>query len=115
VPTLRQLVDAGMVATRERIVSVTTAAGGTEILKPDPSRVAFTIVNDGAAGNFMRVTRREVPTTSRGLPVDSAGGVLAEDFDVFGRSVGDGRRAIMATGVIDVYVEETLVVGKVDG
>lgn len=101
-----KLADLPNTYTRESVVPVTASAGGSVLLKADPQRIAFTVVNDGA--NHVRVTRREVPTATRGLPIDANGGVLSEDFEVYGRSVGDERRAIAVTADVTVYVEETL-------
>lgn len=104
--TVAELLRSGAVRLgRAENVACTNAAGGTEVLKFNPRRVAFVIVNNEA--NAARATRGGiVPTTTIGVPIDANGGALSQKFEDVGEAVGLSLRAILATAAGNLYVEE---------
>lgn len=87
------------------LVAVTNNAGGTRVLKYNPRRVSFLIVNNEA--NRAHAFRRsgDVATTS-GVPLDALGGFIQGNLKDDGRSVEDEVYVILETAAGNVYVEE---------
>lgn len=86
-------------------VTVTNAAGGSEVLPHNPRRIAFVIVNNEA--NAAHVTRGgHVPTTTTGVRLDAAGGALQQTLEDDGTVVQQAVRVILETAAGVVYVEE---------
>lgn len=87
------------------LVAVTNNAGGTRVLKHNPRRVSFIIVNNEANAAHMVRKSGDVSTTS-GIRLDAGGGFVSSNLREDGTVVQDEVYVILETAAGSVYVEE---------
>lgn len=103
--TVAELLKAGKVRlTREGDVAVTNNAGGNIVLRSNPRRVAFAVVNNEA--NAAHVVRKSPAATTTGIRLDAAGGALVQRHEVVGQGCQNELWAILETAAGNLYVEE---------
>lgn len=84
-------------------VAVTNAAGGTRVLRHNPRRIGFVIVNNEA--NAAHMTRTPSPATTDGIRLDAAGGVVSSTLEEDGTVVQDEVWVILETAAGNIHVE----------
>ncbi len=97
------------VATTPRInrdASQATAVSGV-ILKNDPSRVFFLVVNLGGFDVF--VAPQGLASATRGVRVHAAGGAMTVQFDEDGEVVASEWQAIGNGGTSALYIQEAVI------
>jgi hypothetical protein len=86
-------------------VACTNNAGGTRILKHNPKRVSFIIVNNEANAAHVVRAPGQVATTS-GIRLDAAGGAITQNLQEDGTVVQEEVWAILETAAGNLYIDE---------
>lgn len=95
-----------------RLNRALSAVGTTviQVLRQDPSRTGFTIVN--LSLNRIYVTPLGVPSSSNGVRVDPNGGSVFLNWEEDGEVVAWEWRGIADGAASNVYILETLISGE---
>jgi len=97
------------VATTPRINRDATQAAATSgvVLKQDPSRVSFLIVNLGSFDVFLAPLG--AASLTRGMRIPASGGSVSAQFDEDGEVVGNEWQAIGNGGVSALFILENVI------
>lgn len=93
--------------TDEKTRSVTIGTTPTQILDPDPNRIAWIIINLSSSDFY--VSHRPGVSSSFGTIVTANGGDAGEDVDKHGSVVGKEVHAVAGTGGLTANVIEYFV------